>query len=265
MPAIDPNQENAALLMAIHQIVAGDSPEARSTLYQTLMSSNLYLVSLSDEEGDGPLELKQGAQLQLAMIPAPNGKTYMPAFSDVARVKAALPPKGRYLPVAAPMLCGMFMQGDAEGIVINPGHPPSGLITRPEVTILASGGIPQVGPDGQITGQMPQQIQIRIQKPATPPEEAFIDAIKQAASGISDIEEVHIFAAGIENQPIKLVIGMLMREDMEPPQMQPAFEVVGKAAMDAKGNMEEFDMMPLSKDVVEAITPQVNGLIYKKA
>jgi hypothetical protein len=75
---------------------------------------------------------------------------------------------------------------------------------------------------------------------------------------------VHIFAAGVENQPVKLVIGMLMREDLEPQQMQPAFEAVGKAAMDAKGSTEDFDMMPLSQDVVEAITPQVEGLIYKK-
>jgi hypothetical protein len=264
MPAIDPTQENAAVLMAIHQIVSGDGPEARANLYQTLLASTLYLVTLNnDGEGTGPLELKGGEQLQLATIRSPDGKTYLPAFTDVPRLQVSLPPKGRYVPVPAQMLCQMFMQGDAEGIVINPGQPPSGMITKPEAQILATGGIPQVGPDGQLTGQAQQQIQIRIQKPEKQPDESFVNAIKATAATIDDIQEVHLFAAGIENQPIKLVIGMLMREDMEPQDMQPAFETVGKAAMEAKGTTEDFDMMPLSGEVVETIEP-LGGLIYKK-
>ncbi len=265
IPAIDPTQENAALLMAIHRIVSSDGPEARTSLYQTLLASTLYLVTLNNEdEGTGPLELKGGEQLQLATIRSPDGKTFLPTFTDVARLSVSLPPKGRYVPVPAQMVCQMFMQGDGEGIVINPGQPPSGLITKPEAAILANNAIPQVDANGQLSGQTQQQIQIRIQKPATPPDESFVNAIKAIASTLDDVHEVHLFAAGIENQPIKLVIGMLMRDDMEPQDMQPAFEVVGKAAMENRGATEDFDMMPLSPEVVETITP-LEGLIYKKA
>lgn len=162
------------------------------------------------------------------------------------------------------MVCHMFMQGDAEGIVINPGQPPSGMITKPEASILATGAVPQVDANGQLTGQAQQQIQIRVQKPATEPDAAFVNAIKETAATIDEIEEVHLFSAGVENQPMKLVIGMLMRDDMEPQQMQPAFEAVGKAALASRGTTEDFDMMPLSRDVVEAISPGVNGQIYKR-
>ncbi len=265
MPVIDPTQENAAVLMAIHAIVSGDTPAARANLYQALLQSTLYLVTLNHEgEGSGPLELKGGEQLQLATIRSPDGKTYLPAFTDVPRLQVSLPPKGRYVPLPARAVCGMLLQGDAEGIVINPGQPPSGLVTKAEAQILSQGAIPTVDAGGQLTGEAQQQIQIKIQKPTAPPDESFVNAIQDAAKSIADIEEVHLFSAGIENQPIKLVIGMLMRDGLEPQEMQPAFEAVGKAAHDARGNTEEFDMMPLSRDVIDAITPQVNGLIYKR-
>lgn len=265
MPAIDPTQENAALLLAIHGIVSGDGPDARARLYQTLLASTLYLVTLNNEGDEtGPLELKGGEQLQLATIRSPQGQTFLPAFTDVARLSANLPPKGRYVPVPARVVCQMFMQGDAEGIVINPGQPPSGMLTKPELAILANGGIPQVDANGQLTGQAQQQIQIRIQKPTTPPDESFVNAIQDKAKTIEEIEEVHLFAAGIEGQPVKLVIGILMRADMDPQQMQPAFEAIGNAAMEAKGNTEDFDMMPLSPEVVESIQ-SLEGLIYKKS
>lgn len=264
MPAIDPTQENAALLLAIHGIVTGDGPEARARLYQTLLASTLYLVTLNNEGDEtGPLELKGGEQLQLATIRSPQGQTFLPAFTDVQRLSVTLPPKGRYVPVPARVLCQMFMQGDAEGIVINPSQPPSGMLTKPEIAILANGAIPQVDENGQLTGNAQQQIQIRIQRPATPPDESFVNAIQDKARTIEEIEEVHLFAAGIEGQPVKLVIGILMREDLEPAQMQPAFEAVGRVALDAKGNTEDFDMMPLSPEVVESLQA-LEGLIYKK-
>ena len=120
-PAIDPTQENAALLLAIHQIVVADGPEARARLYQTVLSATLYLVTLNNEgEESGPLELTQGGQLQLATIRSPEGETFLPAFTDVPRLSVTLPPKGRYVPVPVQMICQMLLQGDGQGIVINP-------------------------------------------------------------------------------------------------------------------------------------------------
>lgn len=267
MPMIDPSQENAPLLLAIHQIVTADSPDARAALYQAILESKLYLVILnSEEEGDGPLELKGGEQLQLATIRSPSGQTYLPAFTDVKRLTVSLPPKGRYVQIPAQGICQMFLQGDAEGIVMNPGQPPSGMITRPEAQILAAGAIPQVDASGQLQneGQIQQQIRVKIEKPKTPPDESFINAIQDTAQTIDDIEEIHLFAAGIENQPIKLVIGILMRPGLEPAEMQPSFEKVGKAAYEARGTTEDFDMMPLNPEVVESIKG-LEGLIYQKS
>lgn len=251
--------------MAIQGIVTADGPDARANLYQTLLRSTLYLVTLNNEGDEtGPLELKGGEQLQLATIRSPQGQTYLPAFTDVPRLKVSLPPKARYVPVPAQVVCQMFLQGDAEGIVINPGQPPSGMITKAEAQILAQGAAPTVGADGQLTGESQQQIQIKIQKPVTPPDESMVHAIQDLARTIDDIEEIHVFAAGIENQPVKLVIGMLMRDGLEPAQMQPAFEAVGKAAYEARGSTEEFDMMPLSREVVDTIGP-LEGMIYRKS
>lgn len=265
MAAIDPNQENGALLMAIHGVVTADGPAARENLYKTMIASQLYMVTINNEPGtSGPLELKGGEQLQLATIRAPDGKIFLPVFSDLKRLQVSLPPNGRWVPAPMQIICQMFMQGDAEGIVINPGQPPSGLVTKPEAQFLANGAIPRVDENGQLTGEIAQQqLRIEISKPKTPPDESFINAIQDSARTFDAIEEVHVFSAGVEKQAIKLVIGMLMRDGMEPADMQPAFEAVGQAAYDARGNTEEFDMMPLNRDVVETIRP-LEGLVYKR-
>ena len=262
--------ENAALLNAVNAIVAGDGPETRQSLYRAILDAQLYLVSMpnpdgsGDELGTGEITLQEGQQIQLATVRSPDGQTYLPAFTDLERLKVSLPEKGRYLKMPAAAVCRMFAQGPGEGVVINPGQPPSGVITRAEAEVLAMNALPQLDEQGRVSAQAQQQVRIQIGKPERAPAASMLEAIRGSAQQQSIVREVHVFSAGVEEQPMRLMVGVLVDEGMTPEQMHPAFEAIGRAAYDARGDTEAFDMMPLQDAMIDAIRP-LEGLVYVRS
>jgi hypothetical protein len=260
--------ENAAVIAAISGIVAGDTRESRLALYNAILASELYLLSMPGEGTDqippGEITIQEGQQLSLATIRDPQGRTFLPAFTDIPRLSASLPEgeKARYIRINAAAVCRMFMQGEGEGIVINPGQPPSGVISRGEAQVLATGTAPQFDENGQLVGTTSGQMRILIGKPETPPAQTMIDAILAEAPKHPAVREIHIFKGGIEGQPPKLMIGMFLDDGLTTEEMQPSFVAIGKAAYDTRGEAdEEFDMMPLNEPLLDAIRP-LEGVVY---
>jgi hypothetical protein len=268
-PSLDgSSSENTALLAAIAGVIASSTSESRVVLYNAILASDLYLLSIPAEGGEqipaGEITIQEGQQLSLATIRDPEGRTFLPAFTDVARMSASLPEgeKARYIRINAAAVCRMFMQGEGEGIVINPGQPPSGVITRAEAQILATGTAPHLDENGQMVGTTPQQMRIMIGKPETPPAQAMIDAILAEAPKHPSVREIHIFKGGIEGQPPKLMVGMYLDDGLTTEQMQPIFVAIGKAAYDTRSDAdEEFDMMPLNEPLLDAIRP-LESVVY---
>jgi hypothetical protein len=259
--------DNAALLNAIGEVVQHDTPETRAGLYAAVLQSMLYLVSMPGEGdaelGTGEITLQEGQQLSLATIRDGEGRTYLPAFTDLERLSRSLPEKARYVRIAAQSVCRMFMQGDGEGIVINPAQAPTGVITRAEAQALANGVAPEIDENGQLRIEVPQQMRIAVGKPDVAPAESFVEAIRGEAAKHSIVREVHLFKAAIEDQQPRLMIGLLVDEGLTPEQMHPAFETIGKAAYEARGDSEAFDMMPLNEQMIEAIRP-IEGIVYSR-
>lgn len=262
--------ENAALLAGIAAVVANDNAQTRTSLYTTILSSELYLVSMTPEGAQplpaGEVTLQEGQQLSLATIRDGEGRVFLPAFTDIERLTLSLPEgdKARYLRVAASAVCRMFLQGEGEGIVINPGQAPTGIITRHEAQVLAAGSIPQIDENGQMVAPASQQqMRVMIAKPDVPPSESMIAAILAEAPKHERIREIHVFKAGVEDQPARLMIGLAMDEGMAPEEMQPTFQTLGQAAFDARGETEPFDMMPLNEQLLEAIRP-LEAVVYRR-
>jgi hypothetical protein len=259
--------ENADLLGAISGVIAADTPESRVALYTGLLASDLFLVSMPGENSEtlpaGEITLQEGQQLSLATIRDPDGRTFLPAFTDVDRLSNSLPPgeKTRYIRINAAAVCKMFLQGEGEGIVINPGQPPSGMISRAEAQVLATGAVPHIDENGQLVGTAPTQMRLMIAKPETPPAQSLVDAILAEAPKHPIVREVHMFKGGIEGQPPRLMIGLAVDDGLTPEQMHPSFQAIGKAAYDARGDTEDFDMMPLNEPILEAIRP-LQAIIY---
>lgn len=259
--------ENGRLLNAIGEIVQSDNAETRAGLYAALLDSMLYLISMpgegEEEIGTGEVTLQEGQQLSLATIRDPNGNTFLPAFTDLERLSRSLPDKARYVRLPTPAVCRMFMQSAGEGIVINPSQAPTGVITRGEAQALANNTAPTFDENGQVRVEMPQQMKIAIGKPDVPPAESFVQAIQAEAAKQPIVREVHLFRAAIEDQPPRLMIGLLVDDGLTPEQMHPSFDAIGKAAYEARGDTEAFDMMPLNEGMIEAIRP-IEGVVYSR-
>ena len=265
--ADDQAGENSDLLAAISGVVNADTAESRVALYTVLLASELFLVSMPGENSEslpaGEVTLQEGQQLALATIRDPEGRTFLPAFTDTGRLSNSLPAgeKTRYIRINSAAVCRMFLQGEGEGIVINPGQPPSGVISRAEAQVLATGSAPHVDENGQIVGTAQQQMRVMIGKPETPPAQSLIDAVVAEAPNQPIVREIHIFKGNIEGQPPRLIIGLFVDDGLVPEQMHPSFEAIGKAAYEARGDTEDFDMMPLNEQMLEAIRP-LEGVIY---
>ena len=260
--------ENALLLNAINEIIQNDNPETRTGLYAAILQSELYLVSMQgtgeEELASGAITLQEGQQLSLATIRDGDGKMFLPAFTDVERLARSLPERGRYLKISAVSVCKMFLQGDGEGIVINPAQAPTGVITRGEAQALASATIPEIDENGQLRVKVPEQMKIAIGKPDVAPAESFLEAIKAEAANHPIVREVHVFKAAVEDQQPRLMIGLYVDDGLLPDQMHPSFEAIGKAAYEGRGDTEHFDMMPLNEQMIEAIRP-LEAIVYSRS
>lgn len=267
--AAPPSTENADLLAAMTAVGASDNPETRKQLYGVLLTSELFLISMTGPDDEvlerGEVTIQEGQQISLASINSPDGKQYLPAYTDTARLSSALPPgdNARYIRINTAAICRMFMQGTGEGIVLNPGQPPTGIITRAEAQILATGVVPELDEHGQVVAPPPPGYKMTFGKLETKPAQTFIDAILAEAPKHPIVREVHLFKAGMEDQPLRLMIALLVESNLTPEQLHPSFVAIGQAAHDARGDTEAFDMMPLNDQMAEAIKT-LESRIYQR-
>ncbi|MFT3784620.1 MAG: enhanced serine sensitivity protein SseB C-terminal domain-containing protein [Tepidisphaeraceae bacterium] len=261
---------DSPLLQAINAVVAGDSPATRTQVYVQLLQTDLFLLLGDAPEGSTPLPngevtLQQGQPIALLTIAAPDGKgSFLPAFTDVERTQRAIPDgNARYVRLNARAVFQLLLQNQDQGVVINPGQPPSGVITRAEAELLAQGVVPQFDENGRLMGQTDQQVKVMLAKPKDPPPAEFVAAVRQAASEQPLVQEAHIFMAAIGEQPPKVMIGLLLDEAITQDELHAAFNAVGMQAQNNRGGLEGFDMLPLQAQMLDAVK-QLDGLIYRR-
>ncbi len=114
---------NAGLVAAIEAVAADDNQATRKALFEALRQSQL-VVALEGRE----LVLAVGEDEQL----------YLPAFTDVAALRAAFP--DAYDPRVEPSatVFQLVLAGDCVGLALNPAGPIGGILTRQDVETLAA-------------------------------------------------------------------------------------------------------------------------------
>ena len=113
---------NFELVAAIEAVAANDNQVTRRALFETLRVSQLVLAV-------------EGAELVLAI--GEDEEAYVPAFTDVAAMRAAFP--DAYDPRVEPaaVVFELALAGDCAGVAINPAGPIGGIIPRDDVRSLA--------------------------------------------------------------------------------------------------------------------------------
>ncbi len=115
---------NVELVSAIEAVAARDNQVTRKALFETLRRSDLVLAL-------------EGTELVLAV--GEDDQVYVPAFTDVAAMRAAFPHAYEPRVEAATVVFELVLSGDCAGLAINPAGPIGGILTRDDVASLAEG------------------------------------------------------------------------------------------------------------------------------
>lgn len=167
---------NEALVDAMTAVSAEDTPERRALLFQLLLDSTL-IVPTPCPAPDAPATwtAKPGKHLALVTLQDSDG-TVLPVFTSAAAVLAWRPGGVGILALPAQALLEMALAAGTGKIVINPGSPAYGYVTRYEIEALGRGRLP-LGAAGDVVAQ-PAQVRIGI--PLAPPSPAALDALRRA-------------------------------------------------------------------------------------
>lgn len=258
---------SSALLAAIDAVVKSDNAGTRAAVYDAILESEFYLVLMNDQSTveSGEVTLTPGQQISLATISLPDGKVLLPIFSDLERLNKSVPPGTaiRHVKLPAQGVFQIFLQGPGFGVVINPNVPPSGFVTRSEAEYLAQGQVPALNEDGTVKPPEQKEVKLALGKPNPPPPAEFVAAVREASSQQAHVLEAHIFMAAVEPNPLKLMVGLLLTEDLTEEEAVATFRAVGEAAVKHATGETKFDMMPLNGGLDEAVK-QLDGLVYRK-
>jgi hypothetical protein len=107
---------------AIEAVAAKDNQVTRKALFEALKRSQLVLAL-------------EGEELVLAI--GEDDLTYVPAFTDVAAMRAAFPDAYDPRTEPASVVFELVLGGDCAGLAINPAGPIGGILTREDVESLS--------------------------------------------------------------------------------------------------------------------------------
>jgi len=166
---------NQALVDAMTAVSVQDTPERRALLFQVLLDSTLLAVTPDRPQVPGAWTAQPGEKLALVTLQDSDG-TVLPAFTSTAAVLAWRPDGAPFVALPARALLEMALAAGTGKIVIDPGSPTFGYVTRYEIEALDRGRLP-LGVAGDVVAE-PAEVRIGI--PQTPPSPAALDALRKA-------------------------------------------------------------------------------------
>jgi len=165
---------NGAVEEAMRNVALHDAPESRSLLFRLLLESTL--LALSPEPLDRPQRwiARDGEPLNLVTSADADG-IVLPLFTDENAILRSQPQGSPFIALPSRAVFEMAVANGTNKIVLNPGSPTSGFVTRREMEALAHGRLPLGA-----TEVIAEEEEVRVGKPATPPPVEAIDALRVA-------------------------------------------------------------------------------------
>lgn len=129
------------------RVAEADSPEARDSLYEKLLVSNLLLPKPGNP-GDPALGaavmLRAGSHLRIVTTRDQAGQQMMIAFTDPGALLAWAPKGSNYIALRAQDAFSVALANNLAGVIINPAGPVGGSLTHREIAMLAEGVLPEL-------------------------------------------------------------------------------------------------------------------------
>jgi hypothetical protein len=155
-------------------LASQDTPRGRALLFRLLLDATLLAVSPGQPDKPRTFTLTRDTPLRL-LTTSRDGETALPLFTDPSALSRAFPQGAGYVAVPARVLFELAAADGTDKVLLNPGSPTGGYLTRTEITALARGRLP-LGATEVVADRTP----VRLARPARPLAAEAVVALREA-------------------------------------------------------------------------------------
>jgi SseB protein N-terminal domain/SseB protein C-terminal domain len=202
--------QNRELLAAIRSVAERDDPQTRETFYAELLRSTLLLPTVGDTD--------EGVQVDGLRLfttpPADDGSWKLLVFTDESAAAAWRNEGVTLTSRPAAELFALAVASPTSGIVLNPGGPAGGELTRREFATLAEGSIPTGDAEAIEELSLAPGARVVVTAPERPPGEAFLGVLRMALGESAGVRAAWLADVAFEAGELHPAVGVAI--DGEP-------------------------------------------------
>jgi hypothetical protein len=246
--------ENPELLAAIRSVAERDDAETRGTFYAALLGSTLLLPT--DAEAVGARA--DGLRL-FTTPPADDGSWKLLAFTDAEAATAWRSDGVTLTSRPAKELFAFAVASPTSGIVLNPGGPAGGELTRREFATLAEGSIP-AGSDAIEELRLEPGAQVVVAAPERPPGEAFLGVLRMALDDAGRVRSAWLADVAFEAGELHPAVGVAVDGEPGDEELRAVFDAVMARVQPLLGHGRYLDFVVIDEGwgpLFEAAGPPV--------
>jgi hypothetical protein len=246
--------ENPELLAAIRSVAERDDAETRGTFYAALLGSTLLLPT--DAEAVGARA--EGLRL-FTTPPADDGSWKLLAFTDAEAATAWRSDGVTLTSRPAKELFAFAVASPTSGIVLNPGGPAGGELTRREFATLAEGSIP-AGSDAIEELRLEPGAQVVVAAPERPPGEAFLGVLRMALDDAGRVRSAWLADVAFEAGELHPAVGVAVDGEPGDDELRTVFDAVMARVQPLLGHGRYLDFVVIDegwRPLFEAAGPPV--------
>jgi hypothetical protein len=246
--------ENPELLAAIRSVAERDDAETRGTFYAALLGSTLLLPT--DAEAVGARA--DGLRL-FTTPPADDGSWKLLAFTDAEAATAWRSDGVTLTSRPAKELFAFAVASPTSGIVLNPGGPAGGELTRREFATLAEGSIP-AGSDAIEELRLEPGAQVVVAAPERPPGEAFLGVLRMALDDAGRVRSAWLADVAFEAGELHPAVGVAVDGEPGDEELRAVFDAVMARVQPLLGHGRYLDFVVIDegwRPLFEAAGPPV--------
>lgn len=244
--------ENPELLAAIRSVAERDDAETRGTFYAALLGSTLLLPT------DAEAARAEGLRL-FTTPPADDGTWKLLAFTDAEAATAWRSDGVTLTSRPAKELFAFAVASPTSGIVLNPGGPAGGELTRREFATLAEGSIP-AGSDAIEELRLEPGAQVVVAAPERPPGEAFLGVLRMALDDAGRVRSAWLADVAFEAGELHPAVGVAVDGEPGDEELRAVFDAVMARVQPLLGHGRYLDFVVIDEGwgpLFEAAGPPV--------
>jgi hypothetical protein len=252
--------ENRELVAAIRSVAQRDDAGSRKSFYTALLGSTLLLPTDPEAAGGAGTD---GVRL-FTTPPAEDGSWKLLAFTDSEAATAWRSDGVTLTSRPAKDLFAFAVASPTSAIVLNPGGPAGGELTRREFTTLAEGSIPPSGSDAIEELTLEAGAQVVVTAPERPPGEAFLGVLRMALEGAGPVRSAWLADVAFESGELHPAVGVAVDGDRTDEELREVFDAVMTRVQPLLGHGRYLDFVVID-EMWGALFEAAGPPVYERA